>query len=220
MATAAKLDLWKKEQTQSRAENELQRGSVITCSTVDFQVKTTVSVLTCRRAAGCLLQPCMGDLVLIHDGEPAYILSVLERDEEMEAILELPAQTTFSSRDKLTLEAGQLRAAARDRLDLSAQQLSVTASTSNWLVNRLSFVGEVFNSSWQQAEHTVIDLQTHCCNWTQRLVNSFRHIRELDETQAQDVRIVAEETLNTHARLVNQTATELVRIDSEEVHLG
>lgn len=220
MSTALKLELLQKNHTANQTEDGLLRGQVVACIDGKFQVESTHEVLNCRPAAGCLLQPRVGDKVLIHAGDPAYILSILERDEQTEAIIDLPNRTTFHCREKLTMNAQQLQASAQDRLELSAPELSVTANSSNWLVNRLSFVGETFSSSWHQAEQTIIDLQTHCHSWTQRLGNSFRHIRELDETQAQDVRIVAEETINTHARLVNQTATELVRIDSEEVHLG
>lgn len=210
MATALKLET----RTCSTGESGLERGFVRSCHNGFFQVVSeNDAAFSCQAAASCLLRPQNGDQVLVHAGEPAYIIAVLDRSGQLEASVELPERTRIHSRDCLTLESG-------GQLDLTTVRLNVTADHGHGLVRHLDVVGECLISSWQQAQQTVLEFQTHCRSWTQRLVNCFRHIRELDETQAQDVRIVAEESINTHAQVVNQTAADLFRIDGGEVHLG
>ena len=54
---------------------------------------------------------------------------------------------------------------------------------------------------------------------TQRLVNSARYVEEHEEIQTGSTRLLVEDALHAQARHIDQTAEEIIRITSKEIHL-
>ena len=55
---------------------------------------------------------------------------------------------------------------------------------------------------------------------TQRLQDSFRFVKDHDETQAGSTRYLVEDTLTMNAKNAVHMAEEIVTINAEQVHLG
>ena len=193
----------------------------------EYRVDVSGERITCRRAAGCLLDPATGDLVLLsmsgEEGGRYWILSVLERASG-------GAPVSLTLHDGAVVSACKGHLALRSekeiglhtsgRMSLSADSLDLSARKANWLVRSLSVFGGSIESVWEQARQTVASMQTVCSTWVQHLGDSVRHVKELDETHADHVRIMAKDTLQTQGKFVNHTASEVVKIDGQEVHLG
>ncbi len=168
------------------------------------------------RAAGCLLEPRRGDLVLAsddHSGQ-AFILCVLRRDEEAPGVIAYPGDLAIKSGGDLTLDAvrnaglscaetmtlaGRRGEAAFEKASLLARAASVKAKT-------LSVVARTAEQIFSR--------------FTLRADNAVRLTREHEEVQAGSARYLVEDQLTMHAKNAAHIAEDLIKIDAGEVHLG
>ncbi len=193
--------------------------------------ETPQGALSCRLAASCLLRPEPGDLALValpgdlpHEGKGvAYILAVLEREEAANpARLDLPSGALISAPGgQVQIEAAQgISLSTPAELSASAGSMSFAAGGVRWLADAFSFVGKSLEFITQRFTETTAERDTQAGTWTQRLGDSFRHVEELDETQAGMVRTLAKDTALLHGRVTYVQAEEFVKADGQEVHLG
>lgn len=193
--------------------------------------ETPQGALSCRLAASCLLRPEPGDLALIalpgalpQDGKAvAYILAVLERGEaQSPARLDLPTGAVIAaSGGQVQIEAAQgISLSTPAELSASAGSMSFAAGGVRWLAEAFSYVGKSLEFITQRFTETATERDTQAGTWTQRLGDSFRHVEELDETQAGMVRTLAKDTALLHGRVTYVQAEEFVKADGQEVHLG
>jgi len=189
--------------------------------------ETPQGALSCRLAASCLLRPEPGDLALVAlplEGKAtAYILAVLERGEaESPARLDLPSGAVIAAPGgQVQIEAAQgISLSTPAELSASAGSMSFAAGGVRWLADAFSFVGKSLELITQRFTETAAERDTQAGTWTQRLGDSFRHVEELDETQAGMVRTLARDTALLHGRVTYVQAEEFVKADGQEVHLG
>jgi hypothetical protein len=173
------------------------------------------------------MEPVAGDLVLAAlAGEPdeqSYILTVLERDDQSAPVL-------ISLHEGASIEAGPGRITVRAASDLSfgstghvglsAESFVLVAREGKFFVRTLSMIGNRFDSTWEECRETLGAMRTTCMRWVQNLGDSLRRVRNMDETHASHVRTLASESLYAQGKFVNHTASEIVKIDGREVHLG
>lgn len=201
----------------------------------DFAVADTpLGALSCQRAASCLLRPEQGDLALVAlpaaSRSTAFVLAVLERGEA-----DSPAMLDLHSGARLCAPAGGVHIEAAQGITLStpaelsassgsmsfaADDMSFTAGSVRWLVSTFSFLGKALELVTQRFTETATERETQAGTWTQRLGDSFRHVEDLDETQAGMVRTLARDTALLHGRVTHVQAEEFVKVDGQEVHLG
>lgn len=188
---------------------------------------TPVGILSCRPAASCLLRPEPGDLALVSLPEnaqgQAWVLAVLERgDSEAPAVLDLRSGARISAAEgHLSLEAGDgIALATPAELSATAVEMSFSADKVSWLTRKFSILGKLLELVTRRFTETAEERDTQAASWTQRLGDSFRHVEELDETQAGMVRTLARETALLHGRVTYIQAEEFVKADGQEVHLG
>jgi hypothetical protein len=189
--------------------------------------ETPQGALSCRLAASCLLRPEPGDLALVAlppEGKAtAYILAVLEREEAANpARLDLPSGAVIAAPGgQVQIEAAQgISLSTPAELSASAGSMSFAAGGVRWLADTFSFVGKSLEFITQRFTETAAERDTQAGTWTQRLGDSFRHVEELDETQAGMVRTLARDTALLHGRVTYVQAEEFVKADGQEVHLG
>ncbi|WPL16631.1 hypothetical protein Thiowin_01598 [Thiorhodovibrio winogradskyi] len=188
---------------------------------------TPLGILSCRPAASCLLRPEPGDwaLVALPEGSKAdaWVLAVLERgDSDAPAMLDLPSGAHLQApHGALSLEASQgISLATPAEFSASAVRMSFAADKVSWLARSFSFLGQALEFVTRRFTETAEERDTQAKTWTQRLGDSFRHVEELDETQAGMVRTLARDTALLHGRVTYIQAEEFVKADGQEVHLG
>ncbi|MGE4263156.1 MAG: DUF3540 domain-containing protein [Desulfovibrio sp.] len=194
----------------------------------DFAVADTpLGALSCQRAASCLLRPEQGDLALVAlpaaSRSTAFILAVLERGQAGS-----PAMLDLHSGARLCAPAGGVHIEAAQGISLStpaefsasAGSMSFAAGSVRWLASAFSFLGKALELVTQRFTETAAERETQAGTWTQRLGDSFRHVEDMDETQAGMVRTLARDTALLHGRVTHVQAEEFVKVDGQEVHLG
>lgn len=205
----------------------LARGRLLAAGEGLAVADTPLGTVSCRPAASCLLRPEAGDLALVAlptEGHgPAFVLAVLERGDP-----QAPAQLDLRSGARLSAPEGGIVIEASQGIDLStpgdlcavAGRMSFAADRVRWLARKFSYLGKVLELVTRRFTETAKERDTQAGTWTQRLGDSFRHVEELDETQAGMVRTLARDTALLHGRVTYVQAEEFVKADGQEVHLG
>jgi len=176
-----------------------------------------------RRAAGCLLEPAIGDRVWVvgEAGGESWVISVLERGSEGPAVLSAPGDVTIRAEGTLTMAGGEgLQMTTPHGLGVSADELQVQAKTGRAAISELSLVVRSMFASVTKATRVgqVLDLLVD--RVTQRSAHSVRVIEGLDRTQAQtlDLRASGDAHIQATHALVN--GKNLVKMDGGQIHLG
>lgn len=201
-----------------------QQYGVVTEAGDDFVVHTDAAVYRARRAASCLLEPLVGDKVLLvtdmEDGD--YVLAVLERDAGRLSTLSLPGDA------QLTLQTGRLHVSARDGIGMASAKeiamqsgsLKVEALKGEVTVHELSLVGEAWRSCVDRVKSVGRTFDSILERCHQRVARSYRVVDEMDQVKAGQIDYQADGSLQMHAKYTLMTADELVKVDGEQIHLG
>ena len=168
----------------------LEYGEVVSHGNDGFVVAVSFGAISAQQAAGCLLRPEPGDLVLLSlDASGlSYILSVLERHESNTGATHLHFENNLNiSAPNIVLSAEQTNClVSGEETALVSPKLSVTAEHCDAHLEKTSFFGRVVKAqakTMQLVAHTVEHIFT---DLTQRLQNSTRLVEEHEEVQAKN----------------------------------
>lgn len=201
-----------------------QQYGIVTETGEKLVVHTDAAVHQAGRAASCLLEPAIGDKVLlVTDTEGGdYVLAVLERADDRGAILNLPGDTEIRS------PSGRLKISSRDGIGLQtpgdiAMQggtLKVEAVQGDITIQNLSLVGEAWRSCVDRVKTVGRTFDSILERCHQRVSRSYRLVDEIDQVKAKQIDYHADTSLQLHAKYTLMTADELVKVDGEQIHLG
>ncbi len=177
-----------------------------------------------RRAAGCLVEPAPGDRVLvatIEDGS-AFVLSVLERAGQGPTVLSAPGDLS------LRAATGKVDVVARDGVDIvSPGEVSVVsagvaiqAEEGRLSIGALTVIGQRLVAEIPAVQAALQTVDTVIERLSQKIQRSYRRVEELDRLQAKQVRYQVEKTMHLSAETTLVTATDVVKLDGEHVHIG
>ncbi|MBT2334436.1 DUF3540 domain-containing protein [Variovorax paradoxus] len=162
----------------------------------------------CPRAASCLLQPGMGDTVLVAGPQRGslYLIAVITQADASRSCIVAEGDLTISSRrGSISMQAPSLNLKAEkaqiDIADMDYRGAEVRVTT---LVAR--FVGRTLE--------TVLDRLSVLTR------SSFRLTEEVEQVRAGQIDMQATETLRMHAKNTLVTSKALVKIDAEQIHMG
>ena len=185
-------------------------GPVCMCT-----VRTRQGDLTARQAASCLLVPRTGDQVwLAGDLEQGiYVTAILERHELVAEQIRLPAGSSIEATSgALTLRADSLHLAGAqltvqvDAAALCAQKVTGVGREVVWSFGRIKVISELLES--------FADRLVQFSRWSQRTVDG------LDQVRSTHIDYRAEQTLQLQAENLIANASNLVKVDGEQIHLG
>jgi hypothetical protein len=177
-----------------------------------------------RRAVSCLLDPVLGDhvlLALLGDGS-AFVLAVLERTEEGPATASLDRDLT------LRVPGGALNLVAKDGIgivstgdvSITSAGVAVTAAEGTFSIDRLAVLGRQLLAEVANAKVVAGAVDTVLDRWVQKVKRAYRHVEEIDQVRAGRVDYAADKSMHLHAENALVTAEELVKFDGEHIHLG
>ncbi|MDQ7032714.1 MAG: DUF3540 domain-containing protein [Desulfonauticus sp.] len=203
----------------------MEQGEIVFREDNKFLVTTSSGKVWAERAISCLVEPVMGDRVLISrdiSGD-AFVLAVLKRMEyKRDHDIVLSGNINIISRDgRVSVQSqkevnisthGHLRFASRD-FDLHAQDGKVA-------INKLSFVGKLFSGQIKTIKMVCASVEHFIGRLTQKLQNCFKFVKEHDEVQSGSSRYLVEDMLTVQSKNALHQAEEVITINGEQVHLG
>ncbi len=191
-------------------QSQLLQGNVLAADT-EGQGSFSVTLengklLNARRAAGCLLLPEPGDLVLafVATGGSGYILNVLEKSTA-DSTLSLPGKVAIEAQQGLSLESPEINlrgvsgSARFVEFGLTAHQIEARAHK-----------GTLFLDSLRSTVRSVV----------QNIRDSLRRVSHLDTVEARRMRTRVDESYHLKAGKAKVLADQDVSIDGEHIHLG
>lgn len=204
----------------------MECGRVQDAGEKHFSVLTSYGDVLSERAVSCLVQPKVGDAVLLFmdiSGN-AFILSVLRRDisgnKETDIVFEGPVNVQVKEGDlSLTSNMG-MTIVAGEELSCVSHKISVDADEGAVKISKLVFLGTFFDSQIKKIKHVADTVDTVYRRLTERLVNAVRFVKEEEEIQTGSTRYLVEDTLTMHSKNAVHMAEEIVTINAEQVHLG
>ncbi len=181
-------------------------------------------VLRCQRAASCLLRPEVGDMVLVTgpDEHRLYLTAVAEQADARTARIDVVGDLTLASeRGAVSVKsATELLLEGREGLAMQTGQLRLSAQAADCQVGRMSYQGE-------EARATVLSIRVIGRVYeaiVDRLVHlsksAFRMTEGLEQVQAGQIDYQASEMARLHGRNTVVTATNLIKTDAKQIHMG
>ncbi|MBN2688564.1 MAG: DUF3540 domain-containing protein [Deltaproteobacteria bacterium] len=204
--------------------------ALITCGYVKGYVDAFYTV-TCRggtvraeRAAGCLLEPEVDDLVLICRDEEGrgFILSVLKRRKgEGKSSLCLSGDTVLDIKGgALTVSAERVDLRGRRQLSASAPAIEIKAVKGTALLGELSFLAGTLRGSIGKVMTKIGSMETTAERLIQKVKRCYRDVEDFEETRIGRVRYLVKGMFSLRAKNTVIESEEAVRIDGDKIYLG
>ena len=184
----------------------------------------TVDGTRAKRGASCLLDPELGDRVLLVErGAEAYVLAVLERGEPGAA-----SRLSVQGNLEVKVNGGSFRVAAEEGIDLLsakafrtvAKTLSMQAAEGTVAIEKLAVLGAEIVGQTRAAKLVTGSVETVADNVRQHAKRVLRTVEGLDQLRAKRAEYRTDEELALRGRHAFVTATELVKLMGEQIHMG
>lgn len=208
---------------------EQQQGVTFRIGTVtgradDWYFVQDTAISRLKRATSCLVEPQLGDLVLIchlGTGRISYINAVLQTTVTDSARIQLPGNVTLTtSADRLVIDANAITLNGTESLQLTTSHMQMTAAAASLRVSHLRSWSETIETHATKATLAVATLISQIGTAISRLRDSIRKVDGLDEVHADRSRLLVTGQHKVEAEHVSVNAKGYVRIDGKKIDLG
>ncbi len=208
----------------SNVEIALAYGKVMGKEDGSYVVAAGEGSLKAGRAAGCVVEPEAGDVVLLSRDSfgRTYVLSVLEREGDAAYSL------SFDRDVEIKAGEGKLRAAARDGIEavtagktrLVSGELCINAARAEATVEDLRFFSGLIEGNFEKIKLVGRSLDSVLDRVSQKVKRSYRWISETDHLQAGHLDYAVKKLMSLRGGYAIVTAREDVRIDGDKIFMG
>ncbi|NVB36436.1 DUF3540 domain-containing protein [Pseudenhygromyxa sp. WMMC2535] len=178
-------------------------------------------------ATSCLLEPCVGDLVLLvtADDDPGgYVLAVLERAAAAEAVISSPGGASLT----LRAPAGRVRVEGSEGvelhtpgvLELRADEARLQSRSLRLFLDECAAIIRSAFASLTKLTHVGEAVELLVSRFTQHSQHSTRVIAGVDHTQAEEVDLRAGNNVHLRSERTVINGREVVKLDGGQIHLG
>jgi len=210
-----------RKQVQNHATQEV--GVVVASLGRTYRVRAGSYEHEARRAVSCLVEPVLGDQVLLalHD-EGCHILAILEREAEAPTRLVAEGDLELSAPGgAVTIAAEEgVRVVSPGETAIASGKVRVAASEASLAVGALSYVGEQIAAQVDRVKTVSQELENVAERWVQRLGRAYRFIKESEQVRAHYLEYSATAAVNVKAKATIVAGGELAKIDGSQIHLG
>ena len=204
----------------------LEYGRIVSRSgSTRYGVKSSFGIIDAIKAFSCLVQPDVGDRVLLSTDPTGdcYILSVLKRDVSVkETELTIPGDVSLhADSGSLRLSADQsLSLSGNASIDVATDRITVNAHKGEAAIGKLTMIGRRLSSQIKRITSVARSVDHSFKRLTQRMENCERFVEDHEEVQTGSTRYLVEDTLTTHAGNTLNISEELHTMHAEQIHMG
>lgn len=175
-------------------------------------------------AAGCLLQPEVGDIALVSlAAGQGYILTVLERGAPASAArVEVPGDLQLSLPEgKLSIQAADgVALDAGPALEVNAAHATVTLDEADLRCQTLRVAGDNAHTHWNTRNDVSVERMEISGRAEVHLGQSVRRVAGHDDVTTGSQRTVVNEDWSVHAATADLKARDRVAVDADSVQIG
>ena len=191
-----------------------------------LSVRVGTHSIAVKRAASCLLEPKVGDqvLVAVTDRDQSFVLAVLAQAarETKGGVLSLDGDIT------LRANHGKIAVVAREAISLtsgsevaiSTPELTVQSLKTTFFSESLSYIGRKIETEVEKIKLVAQTLDSTIDRVSARLKRSYRTVEEIEHLKTKELDVVVEGNANLHSDNTIISADKLVKVDGEQIHLG
>ena len=172
------------------------------------------AVIRIKKAASCLLMPAVGDVVLVSgaDINHAYVIAVLEQANTAQQEIAIEGNVLVSA-PSLTFKSEQL-------ISMQTTQVALKAQEANCIIEHTQFVGKEMKATIGLVQlvgkvyEAIVDRLSHMSK------RAFRITEQTEQVRVGTLDYQAENSARIHAKYTMVTAKDLVKVDSDQIHMG
>ena len=187
-------------------------------------VRTGHGELEAQRAASCLLEPELDDLVLLAcvSSGRSYVLGVLERAEHGRAArLDFAEDVELCSSGRLSLSGRQgLRLATEGALGLFGRTLDAVVREGTLLARTLSLKSDAVHAETGKLKLLATAMDSAVERLSAKFGSVYRRVEELEQVRAGQMHVRVEGNLDLRGENALLTAERLVKVNAAQVHMG
>ncbi|MGQ0502408.1 MAG: DUF3540 domain-containing protein [Panacagrimonas sp.] len=187
-------------------------------------VRTAAGVIVTRKAVSCLLEPEAGDKVLVSGASASegYVIAVLERSAST------PQRLRLSGDTRLTVENGSLQLLSEQGIEMKAgsavsidaPRLEARARHAHLIFGELACIGRTWHAALDKLGFVGQAIEVVAERLSQRLTHSVREVEQVDQLRSGQIDYRASGNASLRGRNTLVTASELVKLDGDQIHLG
>lgn len=195
----------------------LASGLVVEVASTDHvRIDMDGSVHVARRAASCLLEPALGDRVLVaHADTGTYVVAVLERPGPLAAVLSanVPA-------GHLAIHDKTISITADERVSIGTPAMTIHTQALSLFAGATSLVGRMFTQAVQKWRLSAREVAVVSDDIAMQAARRTSVIAETDVLKAETLvqNIASTAVTNAHSAVV--AVREDLRLDGERVTVG
>ncbi len=212
---ASKLD-------ESAVTQEL--GTVVIDQAGSYTVRTANGEYSAERAVSCLVEPVVGDEVVVACTARGhcFVLAVLTRSSTAKTRIVSDGDMEVRVRDGHFCVAADegVQLATSGTVEVVANKVKVNAVDGSIVLQRLSYLGRYVQSEVEKIKLFAGTFDAVLDRFSQRVQRSYRRVEKYDHVQAEQMDYVAKQTMNLRANNAVLTAKEVVKVDGSQIHMG
>ncbi|MDP9915789.1 hypothetical protein J2W24_001425 [Variovorax boronicumulans] len=162
----------------------------------------------CPRAASCLLQPAVGDVVLVAgpQRDQLFLIAVVTQAD--------PSQSQLVAEGDLTIRS------RRGGIAMQASAFALQADKATVDITDMAYRGAEVRVTTLVARYVGRTLETVLDRLSLLTRSSFRLTEEVEQVRAGQIDMQAAQSLRLHAKNTFVTSQALVKVDAEQIHMG
>lgn len=179
--------------------------------------------LRCRRAFSCLVEPRIGDRVVVcgADSRCVYVIAILARPNADGVQLRVEGDLVLEATRRVCVTSGDaLRLASREQLSIETQRLTMSARQAALTSEKTTLTSAAFDGRLGKIRLIGRLLETVMEHIAQSCRSSFRTVETVEHLRASHIDHAAAESMRMHAKHTLLTAETLTKIDAAQIHLG
>jgi len=188
---------------------------VVRCETTDWHV---------QRAASCLLAPAPGDTVLLSGPVPeqTWLIAIIRQAQPATARLQTQGDLVIASQHgSISLEAAQAVALqGREDITLQTPALAVRADDAQCAIGNADYIGGTARFAIGAVSLIGRTCEVVMDRISQMAHNVLRLTQDTEQLRAGRIDHQAEHSARLHAQHTLVTATDLVKVDADQIHMG
>lgn len=207
-----------------RNEIVFERGVITGKKNKFYSVSTSMGMVHAKRAYSCLIEPEIEDTVIISmtPEDECYVTAILDRGRAR------PAMLSFEDDVAIRTNGGNMRLEARSgvqiacpqSISLCSHEFEVAALEGDVSINRLSFVGELFQSNVGIIKIFARAIDLIVERFVSKANRSYRYVDGHEQIKAGSYECSAQNNLRFRGKVSQFSAEEDVIIDGKHVHLA
>lgn len=188
-------------------------------------VRVGGELVRAARSKSCLVEPAIGDTVLVARSEHhgSYVLAVLASpDDAPETTVEVEGDLRLRSRSgKVAISADDtVSVVAGKTIAVTAPAVVAKTTKATLFSDSLSYIGKTIDAQVDRVRQIGRSLESVFDTATTKVKHCFRTVEGVERVQANEMHVRVESTLNVHGKNTLMTAEKLVKFDGEQIHLG